>query len=272
MKLLLRIVLVVVFLALLVLGATFFFLDPIVGSAIGRGATYATGVETTVSSVDVGLTKGSFDLNGMTIANPPGFTSPHFLSIGTARARWENGTLFSERIEMPELVLDGFDVHLDRNASGSNWSKILEHLDQVSGAKSPGQEPSPETKGTRALRVRRIVLDHVKVSLHLADVPLGAGTHALELPRIVIEDFQSDGSTLELVSTLTRAIVTAVLDQSVKSGGGVLPKDILKDLDGGLAGLKKKAGAEAKKLLDQGLEGGVKKALEGVEGLFDKKK
>lgn len=272
MKLLLRIVLGLVFLALLVLGAVFLFLDPIVGSAIGRGATYATGVESSVDDVDVGLTKGAFDLRRMTIANPPGFTAPHFLAIGTARARWDNGTIFSERIEMPELTLDGFDVHLERNASGSNWSRILEHLDQVAGAKAPGKEPAPEAQGKRALRVRRIVLDHVKVTLHLSDVPVGAGTHALELPKIVIEDFQSDGSTLEIVSTLTRAIVTAVLDQSVKSGGGVLPKDVLKDLDGGLAGLKKTLGAEAKKLLDGQLEGGVKKALEGVEGLFDKKK
>lgn len=272
MKFLLRILLGLVFLALLALGAAFLFLDPLVGSAIGRGASYATGVEARVDDVDVGLAKGAFDLKGLTIANPPGFTSPHFLSIGTARARWENGTILSDALELPELALDGFDVHLERNASGSNWSRILEHLDQVAGSKSGSAEPAPETKGSRSLHVKKIELDHVKVSLHLADVPVGAGTHTVELPRIVIEDFRSDGSTLQLVSTLTRAIVGAVLDQSVKSGGGVLPKDVLKDLDHGLAGPKQSVGKEAKKLLDDQLDGGVKKALEGVEGLLNKKK
>lgn len=267
MKLLLRLALVALLLVLLVVGAGFFFLGPIVGAAIGKGATYATGVESSVAKADVGIVNGALDLEDFRIGNPPGFTAPHFLAMKRARARWEGSTIFSERIEIPEFVLDGFELHLERNAKGSNWQAILDHLERVAG---PAKEPAPQAEAgpERALHVRRIELKDLKVALHLADVPIGAGTHSLTLPTIVIEDFRSDGTTLEIVATLTRAVVGAVLEQSVKSGGGVLPKDVLENLDRGLEGLKERLEAEAGKRLQDGLESGVKKALEGVEGLF----
>lgn len=272
MKLLFRLALAFVLLLLLALGAAFFFLGPIVGAAIGKGASWATGVEASVEKVDVGLMSGALDLSGLRIANPPGFASPHFLAMQSARARWEGGTVFSDRIEISVLLLDGFDLNFERNASGSNWKPILDRLEQVSGPERKEPAPSEREAGSsRTLHIGRIELRNVKVALLLADVPLGAGTHALSLPTIVIEDFKSDGSTLELVSTLTRAIVTAVLDQSVKSGGGVLPKDLLKDLGKGLDGLKAKLQAEAGRELEKSLDSGVKKALEGVEDLFKKK-
>ncbi|MBI5364985.1 MAG: hypothetical protein HZA53_17540, partial [Planctomycetes bacterium] len=55
MKLLVRIALALVLLLLLALGATFLFLGPIVAAALGKGASYATGVEASVEKVDVGL-------------------------------------------------------------------------------------------------------------------------------------------------------------------------------------------------------------------------
>lgn len=262
-KLLIRLALGLLLLVLLALGTALVFLDPIVGAAIGKGASYATGVEAGVESVDVGLRDGSFELTGLRLANPPGFASPHFLKLGKARAQCDKGTVLSDRIEMQEFVLDGLDVALERNAQGSNWGRILDHVEKVSGpAAEPPEEPA--SGPGRSLSIRRIEIRGVKVALTLADVPIGAGTHALELPAIVIADFKSDGSTLEIVAKLTRAIVTGVLEQSVRSGGGVFPKDVLASLGDGLAGLEKQLGEEASKAIEKHLGEDAKKTLEGL--------
>jgi hypothetical protein len=269
-KLLVRVVLGLVLLLLLAAGAALLFLDPIVGTAIGKGATYATGVEAKVDGVDVGLRDGSFEMTGLDLANPPGFSSPHFLKLGKARAHCDTGTVLSDRIEMQELTLEGLDVALERNAQGSNWSKILDHIEKVSGPDE--EQPEKPSEGSqRSLTIRRIELRGVHVALTLGDVPVVGGTHALDLPPIVIEDFRTDGSVIEIVSKLTRAIVTSVLEQSARSGGGIFPKDVLASLDQGLAGLRDELRGEARDRLQKELGEGAGKALDSLEGLLKKK-
>lgn len=276
-KLLLRLVLIAVLLLLLAVGAAFVFLDPIVKTAIAKGTAYATGVPVMLDDADVRPTGGALEFGRLHVANPEGFTTPHFLVLGRAYAKWDNGTVFSDRLQMRELTVDGLDVNLEKGANGSNWKKILDHLEQLSAGKAsseppPGEPPPADASSKRSLHIDRIELRNVKISLTLHDVPLVAGTKTLELPPIVIENYQSDGSTLDLVAKLTRTVISAVLTQATTSGADWLPKDVLGDLRGGLDGLKKKLGEEAGKLLENLDVKDLDKSLEGVKDIFKKKK
>lgn len=269
-KLLFRLVALVVLLALLALGAAFLFIDPIVKTAVERGSTYATGVPVTLDDADVRLTGGALELGRLNVSNPDGFTTPHFLKLGRAYAKWDTGTVFSDRLRMNELTIDGIDVNLEKAAGGSNWGAILANLEKVSGGKEkPSGEPAPE--GSRkSLQIDRIELRNVKLSLTLRDVPVVGGTRSLELPPIVLENYSSDGSTLELVAALTRTVISAVLSQATKSGGDWLPKDVLGDLQKGLDGVKARLESEGKKLLESLDVKSLEKSLEGLEDVFKK--
>ena len=268
MKILRRLLLVVVALVLLVAIGVWLCLDSLVATGVEKGATYATGVETKVDKVDASVFAGHFGIDGLSLANPPGFRPEPFFQMKSARAAWQNGSILSDRIEMDEFVLDGVDVSLERTDSGTNYGKILDHLEKLSsGGKGEEKAPeSPESKGGKQLTIKKIQVKNVHVGLHISGVPLASGSTDLNIPSIVIKDFRSDGSTTEIVAQLTKELLKAIL-QEVVSLGGSLPKDLLKDLDKGLKGMGDDVENRAKDAL-KGFEG----SLKGVGGLFDKKK
>jgi len=261
MKLLARVLLVGLFLVVLLLGAGWFFLDSLIATGIEKGAAYATGVETKVDGVDASFLSGRFGLEGLTLANPPGFRSEPFFRLKSASAAWQNGTILSDRIEMDQLVLDGIDVNLERTGSGTNYGAILDHLGKLS-PKETGDEKAPEAGG-KQLSIRKIEVRNVHAGLHLSGVPMASGSVSLTIPSIVIEDFRSDGDTTEVVGQLTRVLLEAILEQVLVQGKGRFPADLLKDLEGNLGETIESGGKE----LLKGIEG----ALKDAGGLFDKK-
>ena len=76
-----RVLLVLVLVVVIVAAGGLFYLDRVVGASIERGGSYALGVDTELRSVRLGLLSGEFSLSGLTVANPPGFETPHFFRL-----------------------------------------------------------------------------------------------------------------------------------------------------------------------------------------------
>jgi hypothetical protein len=233
MKLLVRLAIAAVLLLLLVLGLVLVFAGPLVKGAIETGGTWATGVETCVENVSAGLVGGELSIEGLTLANPPGFHAQPFLGLRAAHGAWETRSLFSDEIHVRELALDGLALRIERNAKGTNYGAILEHLKGLSGG-AGGAQPPAEAGRRRTLVVDRIVVRDVLAELELADVPLAAGSYKVSVPRLQIDGFRSDGTTTEIVGKLLGAIVESALSASLDAGQGVFPADVLKDLRGKL--------------------------------------
>jgi hypothetical protein len=270
-KLLLRGALILVVL-LVVLGAgVFLFFDRIVAASIEKGATYATGVETKVGGIDASPFAGSFSIDDLSVANPQGFRDEPFVNLASTRASWENGTILSDSIHVREFALDGVVVNLERTGGKTNYGTILDHVEKLSPPSGEPPAKSEESSGSsRELKIDRLVIRNVKTALHLSGIAGAAGSFQVEVPEIVIEDFNSRGSTGEIVAKLTRAVIEALLSSSLQAGRNVFPDDLLKDLGGQLEGLEKVLGDQAEgmlKDLDSGI-GDAKKALKDVGGLF----
>jgi hypothetical protein len=231
------------------------FAGRIAAAAIHGGGTWALGVPVATDDVSLGLLAGTFELEGLTVANPPGFAPVPFLEIAGTSADWRTSSLFAREIEVGEIALTGLTLRLEQRLDGSNYGAILDHLERVAPAKPA---PAPETAESRTLRVARIVITDVTAELALPDLPAGADRARVRVPEIVIEDFRSDGETSEVLGKLLGAIVEASLEASLEAGGATFPADWSKDLRAKLG-----AGAEAE----------VRGLLEGaVEGLFGPKK
>lgn len=103
-------------------------------SQIEKSASQALGREVTLSG-DVGLSllpRISASIEGVTIANPDGFSRENMVEAGQLRAvvRW--APLISRRVEVAELIFADADVALERLESGeTNWQL---------GPPSPSQE------------------------------------------------------------------------------------------------------------------------------------
>lgn len=274
MKLLKRLVLLLVILVLLLVLGAGFFLDSILERAIESGGSSATGVATTLEGVDASFFSGAFALKGLALANPPGFRAEPFLACKELRARWQNGTILSDPLVIDEFKLDGLALSLERNASGSNWDKLLEQTAQGSGGSSAPSSGSESAAG-RSVTLRRIEISNVEAALHVAGLPALNGDWKVKVPAIRIENLRSNGSTAEIAGVLTRAVVEAVLREAAASGQGVFPADVLKDVQGGLKAFGKNLQGELERTL-QGqngdLKGGLKEAEKGLKDLFGGKK
>lgn len=235
MKIVKILVVLVVLLVLLVGGALAFAvysIDSLAKHGIEKGATYALDVPTSLSSADVGILSGTFSMSGLTVSNPEGFDTPHFLRLGDGGVSVSLGTLREDTVELPSLTLTDIDVHLQRSGGKSNYKVILENLKRLeSGDGGGAKEPDPNAK---KFVIREVRVENI--AAHVALLPIGGDATRVDVtvPEIVLTDVGEGGVPMsQLVNVLTQAILESI----VKVGGGVIPADMLNDLQGQLAQL-----------------------------------
>ncbi len=237
-KILIVIIILVVILAAAVFGA-FLFVDSIARTAIERGGTYALGVPTTLRTADVGVLSGTFEMQGLKVANPQGFPSDHFLSLGDAGVAVSLGTLQKDTVQLPELRFEDMDVRLEKKDGATNYKVILDNLKKLSGD-GKGDKPADKPKeGGKKFVIQEFVLRNVTVHYDA----IGGGIAKVEIPidEIRLHNVGQTGSGVAgsgvSMGELAGLVVKAVLAAAVKNGGGLLPKDVLGDLEGQLAAL-----------------------------------
>jgi hypothetical protein len=281
MKVAVRIVVGLLLLLLLAGIAAVVFVDSLVKQAVERGGTHALGVETRLADASIGLGSGEFELSGLSVANPPGYELPSFLELRAARLELPLSSLLEDEITIPELLLEGIVLDLERNASGTNYGRILENLERFESPEAPpAEEPAGEGK---TFTLQRLEIRDVRAMINL--LPAGGDLTKLSIaiPPIIAEDLGSDMTLSEISAVVVKLLVQA----AIQSGG--LPDDLLQDLRGRMDELESVAheqlqseiGKVEQALQEQADKLGplapeAQKALEGatkqLEGLIPKKK
>jgi hypothetical protein len=262
MKVLVRTLLVLVLLLLagLFLGVTY--AGSLVRRAVEKGGTHVLGVETKLEEASLGVLAGKLGLDGLTVANPPGFQREHFLSLRRTEVEVSLASLRSERIESPLLLLEGLDLDLERKGDQTNYGVILANLErfQKTGEEPPPAE-EPAGEGKRFV-IRQVVLRDI--SAHVSLSALGQQIdRTVTLPELRLDNVGNDEQSLR---SLISQIVTAVLEASVRSLEGVVPAELLTDLKGQVADLE----AEAKKQVDEAVKQATEDVLGEVEEALEK--
>lgn len=209
-------------------------INTIAKETIQRGGTYATGVTTTVDTVDIKLFDGTFAMNGFQLANPDGFDTPHFFLMGGTNVNVNTGSITEDVIQVPSVTLQGIDVILDKGNDPSNYNYVLNNLKRFESGETP--DAAPENQGGPKIAVDSLVLDGIDI--RVANVPglsMVAGDVAITIPRIELQDVGKEGalSPAELINLIVKTVMTA----AIENGGGILPADMLGELGNGLAGL-----------------------------------
>ena len=237
-------------------------LNGVVRRAVEHVGTQTTGVATTLRGASINVRGGGAMLTGLNIANPPGFKADRFMSLESTDVDLNVGTIRSDTIEVSHVKLSGIVVNLEGTPGSMNYDAILDHI------KKQGREKKPSEPGTKFI-VKTIELKDVKANVKVGILP----ETTVRFDTLVINDLGSEGLTAE---ELTQVVVQVVLEGIAANGGGILPADLMKDLnsslgsltDLGLEGLNtigagigetgKKLGEEAGKVLGD-LFGGEKK-------------
>ncbi len=258
-------------------------------TAIEKGGTYALGAKTDVASVHVGLLSGEFSMAGLTVDNPSGgaFATSHFLSLGKGGVAVSFGTLNKSTVELPSLTLTNLDVNLEKKDGKTNYGAILDHLKQATG----GDQSKPASKP--AADEKRFIIHDLDIQNVVIHVDLLGGPAALSnatkltvpIDRIQLTDVGQTGTGVAgsgvTMSELSGIIVKAVLAAASQKGGGIIPADVLSDLQGQLAAfgdldklkmnvtatVKEKAEEVQKKVIDEGQKK-LDEAADKLKGLI----
>jgi hypothetical protein len=250
-------------LIVLVVLVAFLMIDSIAKTGIEKGSSYALGVPTTLNSADVQIFGGEFAMNGLTVSNPEGFSTPHFLALGDGGVSVDLATLTGDVVTLPTLTLNTISVYLQRQDGKTNYGAIMENLEKFESGDPPADQPKPE--GGKKFVIDRVLITDVTVNIDLAPVPGGLSELTkmeVKVPEIELTGLgKGEAKPMELAdvaATIVKAILAAVAENA-----GQLPGDLGAQLQSGLAQL------QSLDSLGVELEAAATQIIEDVQGQID---
>ncbi len=242
-------------------------IDAAAKTAVERVGSHALGVRTTLEELDLSLFGGDATLAGLTLGNPEGFATPHFLELGKGSIAVSLKSLLSDRVDVPSLVLEGIDLRLDRSDRGANYEIILARLKRLEGEKKP-------EKDSKSFVIREVILRDVRVDATLSLAGVRTPTVPLRIEEIRFTNVGEAGIPLSRVFGL---VLKGLLGGVLEAGAGLLPAEILGGLEGGLGALVgvgevglKVVGEGGKTIVEEGKKV-VKDLTKPLEGIFGRK-
>ena len=284
MKIVAKIIAVLVILILVAVVGIAFYLDTIAKGAIETGATYALGVQTTLDEADIGVFAGDFTMKGLSVANPEGFQSDHFLQLGEGYVDVSMGSLRQETVELPILTLTTVNMTLEKKGGESNYKVILDNLKRFESGEQT--EPGGEKEAGKTFVIKEVVISDINVEVDLFGVGGDLNRARVPIDEIRLTNVGADGAdTAEVTNVIIKAIMAAVMANAAD-----LPAELVNDLGGQMEGLTSladmgiqesfdfgsqmgDAAGKAAEDVTKGLDEGVDEAVKGIGDLFggDKK-
>ena len=248
---------IVVILILAVAGGVYYVvtnLDTIVKTAIEKYGSETTQTAVKVDNVLIRLTQGSAAINGLTIANPDGFSLPYAFSLGQIATDIDVDKTNKELVAIELINVSAPQVFYEISADRKGSLNVLkDNLQGASSAPLPSGETPPNGSQSAAIQlsIARFLVEDAK--LHAKIVPLKDKTYNLKLPTLELTNLKG---TPEQIS---EQILSQVIEHA--------KKEIQKQgLDKELKTLKSRAQTEA----HTRLKAEEDKARDKLKGLLDK--
>ena len=127
----------IVLLAVILLGLVF--RDYIVMGLVPKIGELVTGTPVKLASFSSSF-DGKVRLEGLQVGNPPGYQQPNALVLESIYVKVNPGTLFSNRIEVDEIIIKGLKTNYEMRLDGSS-KKI-----STSTTRNPGRKKTGTTK------------------------------------------------------------------------------------------------------------------------------
>jgi hypothetical protein len=199
----------------------------LVRRGIEYGGNMATGLNTQVSHVDLGILSGQLRVAGMALDNPDGFDGD-FIQLDSLEVAVSLRSLMSDEVEVPVLRLDGLDVTLLKNTKGANYKTVMGYM--------ADHEKDESQKTEKGFVIRHLEINRIQAHVEVLTLGDKKARVDVEIPRIVLKDVGSNTDGGVVASELSSILVQAVLEAVVRRARN-LPGGVLKDLRNGLVNL-----------------------------------
>lgn len=192
----------------------------IVKSGIEDVGSEMTGTAVTVDRVSISPFSGTGQISGFRVANPDGFTRPNALEIEDFSIELDLFSLFSDEIEVHEIVITNPAVYVEQKIPENNINQIMSHMrDLTSGEASDA-----------SMVIDRFVMTDGSVELY---TEIGGEQAArVEIEDIELTDLGGGGGS-EAVEDVILQIAERVAGESLRGAarsGGEQIKDAIRDI------------------------------------------
>lgn len=181
--------------------------EALIQRAIEHFGPELTGVSIKVKAVKLEPVDGRAAILGLEIGNPPGFSTPHALTLGEARLAVDPATLTSGVVRIREIAIQAPRITYERGPKGDNLSAIQNHIESRLPRSKGGEGGKSPDPAQRKFIVDRVVVKAAKVSY--------GDAVTLAMPDLTLRDLgkKSNGATAaeiadEVWSQLTRMAVS----------------------------------------------------------------
>lgn len=262
-----------VLIALVVVGVVvlYFSLNSIIKNVVQTQGSKATGVATTLNSVNLNPFAGALSLNEFDLANPEGFTNPTLFSLGEADVQIQLGTAISgDEVVIDHIYIDGAEVVVAFENGKLNVQELQRLIKENAGPADDAETPAedePAAEGeAKGILIKDMKITNTKVRGEISLIP---GT-----PPVAIDFFIADIQETDFREADTGALIGYAL-QTIMLNATTGLADQVEGL-GAIVGDLGTVGAEKIGELGEGANKAIddagKKLEEGLGGLLGGKK
>lgn len=226
----------------------------LIRSAVESYGPDLIGVSVSLGNVTFSLIDGEAGLERLVVGNPPGFKSDYAFSLKQMQIKLDPLSLFSDRIEIEELLIDQPDLIWEIRKGGSNFQALQKNL-PVSGA-------DDDSESELLVMIDHVYLNGTRVAVE--GLPINRDT-SMTLPDLHIEDIGRDqggvtfGTAMdEIFRVLMPVITQTALSQQIEGLSGEMVGDLKAKGETAVEELKDKVESKLKRRLG-GLLGGKDK-------------
>lgn len=225
-------------------------LDGIIKQVVEATGSEVTGTRVSLGGAKFTLTEGRGELQGLSIANPSGFSSKNIFEMDTVAIQVDPTSLTGSVIVIDEVTIDGARLLAEQKGLTTNLKALMENMDT-------GEEAPPPEEGSAA-DVRLMLAKFNFVNIQASLLTEQWGEQNLTLPPIRLQnlgDRETGLTPTELANQITGTLVKQT-QRAVADRLAQLAQDAAKE--------------ELGKQLDKNLDEDDKKNLDKVKSLFGK--
>ncbi len=195
-------------------------IDSIVKSNFEKIGSEMTGTEVEVDNVSISPFSGEGTIRGFRVTNPEGYTTDHAIEIDDFFIHLNVFSLFSDRIEIYEIRINGPAVYVEQQLRGNNLRTILNNMNDYTEAQPAGAE----------MVIGYFLMQDGSADLH---TEIGGERSArVEMSAIEMHDVGTGGggqATEQVVKQIAERVFEQALQAAMRSGAEQI-EDALRDI------------------------------------------
>lgn len=190
--------------------AGWLYLEPLVKGAVHKYGTQIVGTEVNLAGFKFSPFAGKVEIEGLTVANPQGYSAPNLLSFGGVKVKVDTKSLFADTIVVEDITVTNPQITYEMpNFTTSNVMQIQENIAKNTASAEEDvivvekEEKAQEEPATSKNVIIRKVLVEGGVLKAITPLQKDETALTLEMPAVELAGIGEDKKSMNVKESIT---------------------------------------------------------------------